>query len=171
MKKQLNFENSNFRPLNFKNSNFFQQLYFEIFEKIFKIKNPLHLDHFTLGLVSQLSKWPPNLKLFPSIGMNGDSFTGLENVMKENAESALTSSINEEEVIELVDTISTTTLRPKTSFRPINLGPLGLLGPSDSINASSTTTAFAQSKNKSETNLEMKDNKTETNLGQLQKKS
>ena len=27
----------------------------------------LHLGHFTLGLVSQLSKWPPNLKLFPSI--------------------------------------------------------------------------------------------------------
>ena len=27
----------------------------------------LHLDHFTLGLVPQLSKWPPNLKLFSSI--------------------------------------------------------------------------------------------------------
>ena len=27
----------------------------------------LHLDHFTLELVSQLSKWPPNLKFFPSI--------------------------------------------------------------------------------------------------------
>ena len=27
----------------------------------------LHLDHFTLGLVYQLSKWPLNLKLFPSI--------------------------------------------------------------------------------------------------------
>ena len=25
----------------------------------------LNLDHFTLGLVSQLSKWPANLKLFP----------------------------------------------------------------------------------------------------------
>ena len=28
----------------------------------------LHFDHFTLGLVSQLSKWLPNLKFFPSIG-------------------------------------------------------------------------------------------------------
>ena len=27
----------------------------------------LHLDHFTLGLVSELSKWPLNLKFFPSI--------------------------------------------------------------------------------------------------------
>ena len=27
----------------------------------------LYLNHFTLGLVSQLSKWPPNLKFFPSI--------------------------------------------------------------------------------------------------------
>ena len=26
----------------------------------------LHLEHFTLELVSQLSKWPPNLKFFPS---------------------------------------------------------------------------------------------------------
>ena len=28
----------------------------------------LHLDYFTLGLVSQLSKWPPNLKFFSSLG-------------------------------------------------------------------------------------------------------
>ena len=28
----------------------------------------LHLDHYTLGLVSQLSKWPQILKFFPSIG-------------------------------------------------------------------------------------------------------
>ena len=27
----------------------------------------LHLENFTLGLVSQLSKWPPNLKFFTSI--------------------------------------------------------------------------------------------------------
>ena len=27
----------------------------------------LHLDHLTLGLLSQLSKWPLNLKIFPSI--------------------------------------------------------------------------------------------------------
>ena len=29
-----------------------------------------NLDHFTLGLVSQLSKWPPNLKFFSSIEEN-----------------------------------------------------------------------------------------------------
>ena len=48
---------------------FFEPLYFEIFEKSvnFLFKKPLHLDNFTLGLVSQLSKWPPNLKFFPSI--------------------------------------------------------------------------------------------------------
>ena len=27
----------------------------------------LHLNHFTLGLVSQLSKWPLNFKFFPSV--------------------------------------------------------------------------------------------------------
>ena len=27
-------------------------------------KNPLHINHFTLGLVSQLSKWPLNFKFF-----------------------------------------------------------------------------------------------------------
>ena len=69
--KPLNFENLNFfKPLNFENSIFFEPLYFEIFEKSIKIwlkKNTLHLNHFTLGLVSQLlSKWPPNLKFFPS---------------------------------------------------------------------------------------------------------
>ena len=32
------------------------------------MKKKLHLDHFTLGLVYQLSKWPPNLKFFPSKG-------------------------------------------------------------------------------------------------------
>ena len=41
----------------------FEPLYFEIFEKT------LHLNHFTLGLVSQLSKWPLNLTFFPSIGV------------------------------------------------------------------------------------------------------
>ena len=30
------------------------------------IKRYIHLDHFTLGLVSQLSKWPLNLNFFPS---------------------------------------------------------------------------------------------------------
>ena len=33
----------------------------------FLLIKTLHLDHFTLGLVSQLSKWSPNLKLFSSI--------------------------------------------------------------------------------------------------------
>ena len=33
-------------------------------------KNTLHLDHFTLGLVSQLSKWPPNLKFLPSVSVS-----------------------------------------------------------------------------------------------------
>ena len=33
----------------------------------FDFKKILHLDYFTLGLVSQLSKWSPNLKLFPSV--------------------------------------------------------------------------------------------------------
>ena len=32
-----------------------------------------HLDHFTLGLVSQLSKWPINLKFFPSIVYSSDN--------------------------------------------------------------------------------------------------
>ena len=39
----------------------------------------LHLDHFTLGLVSQLSKWPLNLKLFPSIdGVEVTVYVGQE---------------------------------------------------------------------------------------------
>ena len=60
-KKLLNFENSIFlngyilkNPLNF------------------VFKNPLQLDHFTLGLVSQLPKWPPNFKFFSSIGLYSD---------------------------------------------------------------------------------------------------
>ena len=40
---------------------------FEKFVIKFYFKKTLHLNHFTLGLVSQLSKWPPNLKLFPFI--------------------------------------------------------------------------------------------------------
>ena len=32
----------------------------------------LYLDHFTLGLVSQLSIWPLNLKLFPCIAKEND---------------------------------------------------------------------------------------------------
>ena len=31
----------------------------------------LHLDHFTLGLISQLSKWPINLKFLSSVGRVG----------------------------------------------------------------------------------------------------
>ena len=38
---------------------------FEIFKNCYTL-----LHHFTLGLVSQLSKWPPNLKSFPSIADN-----------------------------------------------------------------------------------------------------
>ena len=33
----------------------------------FDFKKKLYLDHFTLELVFQLSKWPLNLKFFPSI--------------------------------------------------------------------------------------------------------
>ena len=47
----------------------FEPMYLKIFEKFVKFKK-LHLDHFTLGLVSQLSKWPLNLKFFPSIENN-----------------------------------------------------------------------------------------------------
>ena len=36
----------------------------------------LHLAHFTLGLVYQLSKWPPNLKFFPSIDVVKNAFNG-----------------------------------------------------------------------------------------------
>ena len=43
--------------------------------ELFTVKNPLnfnfkkmlHLDHFTLGLVAQLIKWPLNFLFFPSI--------------------------------------------------------------------------------------------------------
>ena len=35
----------------------------------------LHLDHFTLGLVSQLSKWLLNLKFFPSIEFDLDNLS------------------------------------------------------------------------------------------------
>ena len=44
-------------------------LYVSQFKKFIKFLflKTLHLDHFTLGLVSQLSKWPLNLKFFPSI--------------------------------------------------------------------------------------------------------
>ena len=31
------------------------------------LKNSLNFDHFTLGLVSQLTKWPLNLKFFSAI--------------------------------------------------------------------------------------------------------
>ena len=31
----------------------------------------LHLDHLTYGLVFQLSKWPPNLKLYSSLAASG----------------------------------------------------------------------------------------------------
>ena len=36
------------------------------------MKQEHYLDHFTLGLVSQLSKWPPILKLFPSSSENSE---------------------------------------------------------------------------------------------------
>ena len=37
-----------------------------------------HLDPFTLGLISQLSKWPLNLKLFPSIATSLKESTALQ---------------------------------------------------------------------------------------------
>ena len=40
------------------------------------MKNSLHLDHFTLGLVSQLSKWRLNLKFFPSVVKEHTRITG-----------------------------------------------------------------------------------------------
>ena len=46
----------------------------------------LHLDHFTLGLVCQLSKWPPNLKLISSVAANDRSDTNIQEIMVESNE-------------------------------------------------------------------------------------
>ena len=68
--RKLTFKKSNFFIIKFWKLKFFKLLYFEIFEqfeKFIKLKK-LYLDHFTLGLVSQLSKWTLlNLNLFLSI--------------------------------------------------------------------------------------------------------
>ena len=42
--------------------------------KMLKMITPYH---FTLGLVSQLSKWPLNLKLYPSIAQNPPTLDSL----------------------------------------------------------------------------------------------
>ena len=44
-----------FKPLHFETSNFFK-LY--ILKNLLKFEKLLHRDHFTLGLVYQMSKWP-----------------------------------------------------------------------------------------------------------------
>ena len=62
-----------FKPLNFKNSNFLNRYILKYLKNSlnFYLKKTLNFDHFTLGLVSQLSKWPLNLKFFPSISCCG----------------------------------------------------------------------------------------------------
>ena len=59
----------------------------------------LHLDHLTLGLVSQLSKWPPNLKWFHSIalaGMDAEDKKRLETEIKREQEMEVGGSEDEE---------------------------------------------------------------------------
>ena len=53
------------------------------FDKIGIFNHYIHLDHFTLGLVSQLSKWPLNLKSFPSTIGDGKKIHHVEYILDE----------------------------------------------------------------------------------------